>query len=72
METVCSAQHLCHWYEITYRCKLRVMTAVELHVNTKYYSQYPLLKSVYEKTQPVMSGELFSSYKTLFELAQGL
>ena len=42
--------------------KLRVMAAVELHLNATYYAQHPALKSVYEKrSQYIMSGKLFSS-----------
>ena len=52
--------------------ELRVMAAAELHVNATYYAQHPALKSVYEKSQSVMGGKLFSSYRTVFELAQGL
>ena len=52
--------------------ELRVMAAVELHVNTTYYAQHPALKSVYGKRQSVIGGKLFSSYMTVFELAQGL
>ena len=48
------------------------MAAIELHVNATYYAQHPALKSVYGKSQLVISGKLFSSYRTLFELAQGL
>ena len=29
--------------------ELRVIVAVELHVNAIYYAQHPALKSVYEK-----------------------
>ena len=36
------------------------------------YAQYPALKSVYEKSQYVTAGKLFSSYSAMFELAQGL
>ena len=49
--------------------ELRVMAAVELHVNSTY-AQHPALKSVYEKSQPRIGGKLFSSYRTVFELAQ--
>ena len=52
--------------------ELRVMVAVELHVNATYYAQHPALKSVFEKSQSVMGGKLFSSYRTRSELAQGL
>ena len=52
--------------------ELRVMVAVELHVNAAYYAQHPELKSVYKNSQSVMGGKLFSSYRTVFELAQGL
>ena len=48
------------------------MAAVELHVNATYYAQHPALKSVYGKCQSVIVGKLFSSYRTVFELAQGL
>ena len=50
----------------------RVMAAVELHVNSTYYAQYPALKSVYEKRQSARGGKLFSSYRTVFQLVQGL
>ena len=52
--------------------ELRVMAAAELHVNATYYAQHPALKSVYEKSQPVIGGKLFSSYRTVFELVRGL
>ena len=52
--------------------ELRVRTAVELHVNGACYGQHPALKTVYGKSQPVIGGKLFSSYRTVFELAQGL
>ena len=49
------------------------MATVELHVNATYYTQHPKLKLVYgKKTQSVIHGKLFSSYRTVFELAQGL
>ena len=51
--------------------ELGVMAAVELHLNATY-AQDPAWKSVYEKNQYVMSGMLFSSYRTGFELVQGL
>ena len=47
------------------------MAAAELHLNATYV-QHPALKSVYEKYQSVMGGQLFSSYRSIFELAQGL
>ena len=50
----------------------RVITTVELHVNATYYAQHPALKLVYEKSQSLVIGKLFSSYKTVLELAQGL
>ena len=43
------------------------MAAVELHVNATYYAQH--MKSLYGKSQPVIVGKLFSSYRTVFELA---
>ena len=52
--------------------ELRVKAAVELHVNATYYAQHPALKSVYGKSQSVIGGKLFSSYRTVFELAQDL
>ena len=73
MEIFCSGQHqlplvgdnsLVH--------ELRVMAAVELHVNATHYAQHPALKSAYGKIQPVTGGKLFSFYRTVFELAQGL
>ena len=56
--------------------ELRVMTAVELHVNATY-TQHPALKLVYEKANQlsVIGSKfnlIFSSYRTVFELAQGL
>ena len=50
--------------------ELRVMAAVELHVNATYYAQHPALKSVYGKCQSVIGGKLFSFYRTAFELAK--
>ena len=49
--------------------ELRVMAAVELHVNATYYSQHPALKSVSGKSQSVVGGYLSSSYS---EPAHGL
>ena len=46
--------------------KLRVMAAVELHLNATY-AQHLALKSVYEKRHYVMGGKLFSS-KVIFEV----
>ena len=43
--------------------ELRVSTAVELHVNEAYYAQHPALKTVYGKSQSVIGGKLFSSYR---------
>ena len=50
--------------------KLRVIAAVELHLNATY-AQHLELKSVYEKRQCItkMGGKLFSS-GTIFELAR--
>ena len=48
--------------------QLRAMAAVELYVNATYYVQHPALKSVYEKSY----NKVFSSYRTVFELAHGL
>ena len=31
--------------------EVRVMAAIELHVNETYYAQHPALKSLYEKSQ---------------------
>ena len=39
---------------------LRVMAAAELHINATY-AQNPALKSVYEKSQSVLSGKVFTS-----------
>ena len=35
------------------------------------YAQHSALKSVYRKSQSVIGGKLFYSYRTVFELAQG-
>ena len=51
--------------------EIRVIAAIELHVNATYYVQHPALKSVYGKRQSVMRSKLYSSYRTVFELAQG-
>ena len=60
--------------EITHCCmkELRVMPAVKLHVNVTYYAQHSALKSIYGKSQSVIGGKSFSSYRTVFEPAQGL
>ena len=53
--------------------ELKVITAaVELHVNATYYAEHPALKPVYEKNRSFMSGKLFSYYRKVFDLAQGL
>ena len=52
--------------------KIRVMTAVELHLNARFYTQHLAMKSHYEKSQSVMSGKLFYFDRAVFELAQGL
>ena len=41
--------------------ELRVMAAIDLHVNATY-AQHPTLKSVYGKSQPVIGGKLSSFY----------
>ena len=48
------------------------MAAVKLHVNARDYTQHSALKPVYGKSQSVIGCKLFSSYRTLLELAQGL
>ena len=40
------------------------MSAGELNLNA-IYTKHPALKSVYEKSQSVMSGMLFSSYSPI-------
>ena len=50
--------------------ELRVMAAAELHLSATH-AQHLALKSVYEKSQYIMGGKLFSS-RAVFELAQGL
>ena len=42
--------------------ELRVLAAVELHVNSTYYVQYPAVKSIYGIDQSVIAGKLFSFY----------
>ena len=49
-----------------------MVAAVEINVNATYYVQCQALKSVYGKSQSVIVGKLFSSSRTIFELAQGL
>ena len=51
--------------------KLRVMVTVELHVNATYYSQHPVLKSVYGKSQSVIGHKLFPPLRIVFELTKG-
>ena len=48
------------------------MTAVELHLNARFYAQHLAMKSVYEKSQSVMGGKLFYFDRAVFELAQDL
>ena len=40
------------------------MSAGELNLNA-IYAKHPALKSVYEKSQSVMGGKLFSSYSPI-------
>ena len=69
MEIACSAYLSLE--EITHWCiNFRVMAPVELNLNATY-AQNSALKLVYEKSQYVMGGKLFSSYSTV-QLAQGL
>ena len=51
--------------------ELRVIAAVELHVNATYYAQHPAMKLVYGKNQSVIAGKSFPSNRnrTEFELA---
>ena len=51
---------------------LRVMAAVELHVNATRYAQHAAFKSVYGKSQSVICDKLFSPSRTVFKLVQGL
>ena len=51
--------------------ELRVMAAVELNVNVICYAQHPAFKLVYKKGQSIMGSKLFSSYRTVLELALG-
>ena len=48
------------------------MAAVVLHINATYYAQNSALESVYGKIQSLIVGNLFSSNRTVFELAQVL
>ena len=41
------------------------MEAVELPVNATYYAQHPALKSIYEKSQSVIGGNLFPPMDSL-------
>ena len=52
--------------------ELIVIVANKLHLNTRYYAQHRALKSVYEKSQSLMGGKLFYSYRRVFELVQSL
>ena len=52
--------------------ELIVIVANKPHLNTRYYAQHRALKSVYEKSQSLMGGKLFYSYRTVFELVQSL
>ena len=47
------------------------MAAAGLHLNATY-AQDRALKSVYEKSQSVTGGNLFTSQRTLFKQPQGL
>ena len=54
-----------HLYEVrVFNYMLHVMSAGELNLNA-IYAKHPALKSVYEKSQSVMSGKLFSSYSPI-------
>ena len=39
-----------------------VMEAVELPLNSTYYTRHPALKSVYEKSQLALGGKLFPAW----------
>ena len=52
--------------------ELRLMAAVELYLNGTYYAQHSTLKSVYGKRKSVIGDKLFSSYRAVYELAQGI
>ena len=61
MEIACSAASLSLGGDNSLADKLRVMAAVELHLNATY-GQHLALKSFYEKRQYIMmSGKLFFS-----------
>ena len=74
MEIVCSAQHqfwLAGDKSLVYMnlyCSDGSCWATCL--NATYYAQHP--ESVYGKSQSVICDKLFSSYRTVFKLAQGL
>ena len=73
-EIVSSAQHQLSLVrrKLNGAYELRVIAAVELHVNATYHPQHQTLKSVNGKSQSVIVGKLFYSSRTIFELAQGL
>ena len=41
--------------------ELRLMAAAVLHVKSTYYTRHPVFKLVFEKSQSLMGGKLFSS-----------
>ena len=49
--------------------ELRVMAAVELHLNAIYYAQHLAPKSGYGKDQSVIASKLFSSYRRIRQCA---
>ena len=51
--------------------ELGIMAGVELHLNASY-ARHPALKSLSEKIESVIGGKLFSFYRIVSELAQGL
>ena len=69
MQIACSAQHHSHWQErqLTDEC-VALMKVGELHVNATY-AQHLHWNQFMEKSQPVIGSKLFSSYRTVFELA---
>ena len=51
---------------------LRLLTAIELFNNSDFYNRHPILEAIFEDSKTALGEKLFSSFRTVFELALGL
>ena len=48
---------------------LRLLTAIELFLNKKYYAEHPLLKSIFINSKDSKGAPLFRFYNSVFYMA---